>query len=165
MNPAISFAELLDWNCQSTDFWKAHLEANPALLDLPCGIAGMATVQALVRHIWAAELIWSQRIAALPVTDRSLLPTGPVQALFELHLEAVQNFRRLLSDAAYNWEEPIAMDYSWLPAEVRRPTPRKLMAHVLFHGQRHWAQLATLVRAAGFPSGFKGDLLFSSTLE
>jgi hypothetical protein len=37
-------------------------------------------------------------------------------------------------------------------------------AHALFHGQRHWAQLATLVRAAGFPSGFRGDLLLSSAL-
>jgi hypothetical protein len=35
------------------------------------------------------------------------------------------------------------------------------MAHMLFHSQRHWAQLATLVRSAGFPSGFKGDILFS----
>ena len=38
---------------------------------------------------------------------------------------------------------------------------RKVLAHALFHSQRHWAQLATLVRAAGFPSGFRGDLLFS----
>ncbi|MGD0629837.1 MAG: hypothetical protein ABR987_10810 [Terracidiphilus sp.] len=125
----------------------------------------MPNVQALVRHIWAAELIWSQRIAALPVSDRSGLPTGPVEALFDLHLKAVQNFRTLLDDTGYNWEEPIAMDYAWLPAEIRKPTPRKLMAHVLFHGQRHFAQLSTLVRAAGFPSGFKGDLLFSRALE
>jgi len=41
---------------------------------------------------------------------------------------------------------------------------RKMLAHTLFHSQRHWAQLATLVRAAGFPSGFKGDLLLSSAL-
>jgi hypothetical protein len=38
-------------------------------------------------------------------------------------------------------------------------------AHALFHSQRHWAQLATLVRAAGFPSGFFGDILISSALR
>jgi uncharacterized damage-inducible protein DinB len=165
MTPAITFKELLEWNCQSADFWKAHLDANPALLELPCGIGGTANVQGFVRHIWGAELIWSQRIAALPVSDRSGFPAGPLQALFDLHLEAARNFRALLDDPAYNWDKPIVMDYSWLPAEMRRPTPHKLMAHVLFHGQRHWAQLSTLVRAAGFPSGFKGDLIFSQALE
>jgi uncharacterized damage-inducible protein DinB len=40
-----------------------------------------------------------------------------------------------------------------------------MAAHALFHGQRHWAQLATLVRVAGFPSGFKGDLLLSRALK
>ena len=30
----------------------------------------------------------------------------------------------------------------------------RLLCHALFHSQRHWAQLATLVRTAGFPSRF-----------
>jgi hypothetical protein len=40
-----------------------------------------------------------------------------------------------------------------------------MAAHALLHSQRHWAQLATLVRVAGFPSGFKGDLLISQALK
>jgi hypothetical protein len=40
-----------------------------------------------------------------------------------------------------------------------------MAGHALFHSQRHWAQLATLVRVAGFPSGFKGDLLLSQALK
>jgi uncharacterized damage-inducible protein DinB len=47
---------------------------------------------------------------------------------------------------------------------MRTPTRRKIMGHVLLHAQRHWAQLATLVRAAGYPSGFGGDLLFTRAL-
>lgn len=39
-----------------------------------------------------------------------------------------------------------------------------LLEFALWHSQRHWAQLATLVRDAGFPSDFKGDLLFSQAL-
>jgi len=51
-----------------------------------------------------------------------------------------------------------------LPPDARSFSRRKLAAQALFHSQRHWAQLATLVRAAGFPSGFKGDILLSSAL-
>ncbi len=43
-------------------------------------------------------------------------------------------------------------------------TARKLAFHMLFHEIRHWAQIATAVRNAGFtPPGFH-DLLFSSAM-
>jgi uncharacterized damage-inducible protein DinB len=163
MTPAIAHEELLAWNLESSRFWKAHLDANPALLELPCGIGGNATVQAFVRHIWGAELVWSQIIAGLPVTDYQVWPHGPLDALFDLHLSAVQNFRALLDNPAVSWDER-TVHYPWRRPEQPQPTPRKALAHVLLHSQRHWAQLATLVRAAGFPSGFKGDFLFTSAL-
>ena len=93
------------------------------------------------------------------------MPAGPLDALFDLHLKAVQIFRALLDDPVQNWDETKTLDFPWLPPEARTVSRRKVVAHALFHSQRHWAQLATLVRAAGFPSGFKGDLLFSSALE
>ena len=55
MTPAITLEELLAWNHESAVFWKAHLEANPGLLELPCGIGGSANVQAFVRHIWGVR--------------------------------------------------------------------------------------------------------------
>jgi len=39
------------------------------------------------------------------------------------------------------------------------------LVHTLLHGQRHWAQLATLLRTAGFPAGFRGDMLLSSAMK
>ncbi len=77
MTLAISLGELLAWNHESAAFWKMHLDANPALLELPCGIGGTANVQQFVRHIWGAELIWGQRIAGLPVTDKEDWPAWP----------------------------------------------------------------------------------------
>ena len=56
MTPAITLEELLAWNHESASFWKAHLEANPALLEFPCGIGGTANVQQFVSHIWGVEL-------------------------------------------------------------------------------------------------------------
>ena len=110
MTPAITLEELLAWNDEASNFWKAHLEANPALLELPCGIGGTANVQEFVRHIWGVELRWSQRIAGLPVLAREEVPSGPLDALFDLHTEAVQVFRTLLDDPALNWDEKMTLD-------------------------------------------------------
>ena len=163
--PVLTLSELLDWCVESANFWKAHLEANPALLQLPCDIGGTANVQEFVRHIWAVELNWGQRISGLPLTDRKEMPTGPLDALFGLHLKAVETFRALIDDPAQSWAATQTLKTPWLPPEGLTVSNRNMLAHVLFHGQRHWAQLATLVRAQGFPSGFKGDLLLSLALE
>jgi uncharacterized damage-inducible protein DinB len=164
MTPAITLEELLTCNRESSRFCKAHLDANPALLALPCGIGGTANVQEFAGHIWGVELRWGQRIAGLPMLAKENVPKSPLDALFALHLQAVQVFRSLLDNPALNWEETMTLDYPWLPPESRTVSKRKALGHTLFHSQRHWAQLATLVRAAGFPSGFKGDLLLSSAL-
>ncbi len=166
MTPAITFEELLGWNEESSAFWKAHLAAHPALLQLPCDIVGTENVQEFVRHIWGVELRWGQRLAGLPVTEREQMPTGPLDTLFDLHVQAGRIFRGLLTAPAASWDEPYVLDVSWAPpGSSRSMTRRKIFGHAVFHSQRHWAQLATLVRAAGFPSEFRGDLLFSLSLR
>jgi uncharacterized damage-inducible protein DinB len=164
MTPAITLEELVAWDHESAVFWKAHLEASPALLRLPCSIGGATDVQEFVRHIWAVELRWSQLLAGLPVLSRKETPAGPLEALFGLHLEATQIFHALLSDPTQDWGQTINLAYDWLPPGARNFSRRKVMSHALVHSQRHWAQLATLLRTAGFPTKFQGDLLFSSTL-
>jgi uncharacterized damage-inducible protein DinB len=165
MSVGITLQELLVWNQESSSFWKTRLDANPHLLELPCGIGGTANVQEFVRHIWGVELRWNQRLAGLPVIDREEMPSGPLDALFDLHSQAVEIFRGLLAAPEESWDQLYVLDMDWLPPEARTVSRRKVGVHMLFHSQRHWAQLATLVRAAGFPSGFKGDLLFSQALR
>jgi hypothetical protein len=84
MTPALTFEELLIWNDEVSQWWKAHLDASPELLELPCGIGGAANVQALVRHIWVAELRWAHRLAGLPEIVVDDLPTGPLDKLYGL---------------------------------------------------------------------------------
>ena len=162
--PLLTFDELLIWNDECSNFWRAHLDANPALLALPCDIGGVASVQELVRHIWGADLRWAQRLARVPETPRDAMPAGPLAVLYDLHVQATTIFRSLLDDPAQDWDATHTLDVSWLPPHARTPSRRKVLGHALFHSQRHWAQLATLVRAAGLPSQFRGDLLFSSAL-
>jgi uncharacterized damage-inducible protein DinB len=165
MTVGISLEELLAWNEQSAGYWNSHFEANPALLELPCDIGGVETVQGFVRHIWGAELRWCQRLAGGTVTEREKLPAGPLDALFDLHGQATAIFRKLMAAPEQTWSEPFILDFDWVPAEQRAVSRRKIAVHMLLHSQRHWAQLATLVRSAGFPSKFRGDLLFSPAMS
>jgi uncharacterized damage-inducible protein DinB len=161
MTTGLTLEELLSWNEQSANYWKSHLDANPNLLELPCGIGGAATVQEFVRHIWGAELRWCERLAGTPETSREKIPAGPLDALFDLHHQAVGIFRALLAAPEDSWNDPYVLKIDSIPPEKRIVTRRKIAAHALFHSQRHWAQLATLVRNAGFPSDFRGDVLFA----
>src|ERR1035438_5990038 len=104
MTVAISMEELLGWNEESSSFWKSHLDANPAVLQLPCGIGGAPTVQDLVRHIWSVELRWAQRIAGVPELPRESVPAGPLDALYALHEEATKIFHGLLADPGQDWD-------------------------------------------------------------
>jgi uncharacterized damage-inducible protein DinB len=156
--------ELLVWSEEASAFWKQHLDANPALLELPCGIGGAATVNDLVRHIWGADLRWAQRLAAEPELPREAIPIGPLDAVYALHTQAVQIFRRLIDDPAEDWNATYTLNANWIPPDKRAMSRRKVLGHALLHSQRHWAQLATLVRTAGFPSEFRGDLLFTAGL-
>lgn len=165
MSVGISMDELLGWNDEASEFWKEHLNAHPELLEVKCGIGGAANVQELIRHIWGAELRWAQRLAGIPETPREAVPLGPLASLFELHLEASGILKGLLADPKQDWDAPYTLEASWVPPELRTMSRRKVLGHALFHGQRHWAQLATQLREAGSPSGFRGDLLFSLSLR
>ena len=120
-------------------------------------------MQEFVRHIWGVELRWSQRLAGLPVTAREDVPHGRWMRCSICTARRL-NLSRIACRADESWEQTFVLDMDWLPPEARAVSRRKVAVHALFHSQRHWAQLATLVRAAGFPSGFKGDLFFSRAL-
>jgi uncharacterized damage-inducible protein DinB len=165
MRVGISLEELLAWNEEVSDFWKGQLSANPQLLELTCDIGGTRNVQEFMRHIWGVELRWSQRLAGLAVTTKEEMPAGPLDAIFALHTQAMDIFRGLLTAGEASWSETYTLDLPFIPPEKRTMSRRKIALHALIHGHRHWAQLATLVRAAGFNSGFGGDLLFSGVLS
>ena len=46
MSAGITLEEMLAWNDQASEYWRAHFDANPILLYLPCGI-GMPARRAL----------------------------------------------------------------------------------------------------------------------
>ena len=119
MSVGITLQELLVWNQESSNFWKTHLDDNTHLLELQCDIGGTANVQEFVRHIWGVELRWNQRLAGLPVTAKEQMPPGPLDALFDLHCQAVELFRGLLAAPDESWDKPYVLDMDWVPQAGR----------------------------------------------
>lgn len=164
MSVGVSLEELLAWNDWAAQRWYEHLDINRSLLEVSCDIGGTANLQEFVRHIWGVELRWAQRLAALQVLSKEAAPKGPLAALFNLHRQAMEIFRDLLSAPEQTWNDIYVLELSQVPENLRKPSRRKVVTHALFHSQRHYAQLATLARHAGLPAGFGGDLLFSPAL-
>ena len=158
----IGLEELLTWNDEAALSWKQHLEANPSLLEVACDIGNAGNVLGFVRHVWGAELRWANRLAGKENTE---LASGPPDALFAMHIEARDIFRGLISGPDAAWSEVYVLKMDWVPEDQRRISRRKIAAHALFHSHRHYAQLATLARTAGFPAKFRGDLLFSHSMS
>ena len=165
MSVGITFDELLAWNERRPAIGKPT--STPTRLCSNCPAASAA--QPTCRSLSATSGAWScAGPSAWPGSRdaREKIPAGPLDALFDLHRQAVAIFRNAARRARSKPGATLTFSISiGCPPEKRTVSRRKIAAHALFHSQRHWAQLATLVRNAGFPSKFRGDLLFSPALR
>jgi uncharacterized damage-inducible protein DinB len=161
---ALTFRELLDYTAAETAHWHRWLAAQPAaVLDLPAG-GRTATVRGLVQHIFAVERRYADRLLGDPVSSYDVIPTESVEALFAAGRDARQRLERYLSQAT---DEDLArrLEFQTLTAGAQVASARKIVAHALLHGVRHWAQLATIVRQGGHATDWMHDLLLSDALE
>lgn len=160
----ITLEELLADNEASTGKWQTWFAANPAALDVPCAIYNSGTVRGLLKHIFAVELRHSQRLGGEEVTAYEAIPVGSLDDLVAVHSKAIGNLRRFLSgadDAALR--EVITLQT--VSAGTLHASRRKLFAHIMLHSMRHWAQLSTLLREAGYKTDWPKDFLFSEAME
>ncbi len=161
----ISFADLLAANEAETQKWRTWFEQQPAaVLDVPLSIALAKNVREFLLHIFAVELRYAERLAGLPITGYETLPTGSVAELFGIGDRARGMYREYLAKAT---DEDLAsmMEFPTRTAGVIRSSKRKMFAHSMLHGVRHWAQLATALREAGYTTGWGKDFLYSPVME
>jgi uncharacterized damage-inducible protein DinB len=142
--------------------WFAHNGADA--LGVTTGSNGdgrFPTVGSVIRHIFSAELRYLQRIAGLPLTDASSVPTDDPVALFDFGSLGRARFVVLLETLPpASWDTPLEFP---LLNGTARANPRKIILHVLIHEIRHWAQVATLLRLQGWVPE-RLDLLLSPVL-
>ncbi|MGA9564607.1 MAG: DinB family protein [Candidatus Korobacteraceae bacterium] len=161
----ISFADLLIANEAETQKWRTWFAGQPAtILDVPISIAGAKNVREFLSHIFAVELRYAERLAGLPITEYETLPTGSVAELFGIGERARAMYRDYLATAT-DADLATVMEFPTRTAGVIRASKRKMFAHAMLHGVRHWAQLATALREAGYATNWGKDFLYSPVME
>jgi uncharacterized damage-inducible protein DinB len=161
----ISFAELLAANEAHTQRWRVWFDEQPSsVLDVPLSIALAKNVREFLLHIFAVELRYAERLKGLPITAYETLPIEGVEELFSIGDRARAMYRDYLANAD---DEDLAtvIEFPTRTAGVVRASKRKIVVHALLHSVRHWAQLATALREAGYPTNWGKDFLYSVVMD
>ena len=163
MKAALSFTELLHYTESEYRHWREWFEKNPAALEVKTDIADTTNVLQLVLHIVAVDLRYAQRLLNEEVTSYEKIPTS-TEGLFDTTQTALEKMRAFIAKASEEeWEKIIT--FSTMTAGTLSASKRKCLIHSLLHGARHWAQLATILRAAGYKQDWPHDFLFSDAMS
>jgi uncharacterized damage-inducible protein DinB len=147
--------DLLAYLDRDRSQWHAWFrQQGPATLavDLGANNTGrIRTVGELVRHIFSAEQRYVQRSLQVPLMDTSAIPADDVEALFAFGLASRRALRELLATFPdTEWDAPREMSFG---GHTRTVTSRKMIVQAVTHELRHWAQVATFLRQAGYQPG------------
>lgn len=162
MDTGISFNELLAWIGSETTRYEQWFVTQPSeVWAVPAGSGRIATVRDLLHHVYAVDVRLSQRVYGQALaTDAEVAAVDPT-ALFAL----ARRGQGMLATAV-DGSLDLAVMLEWVLATgaPMRASRRKVVAHALTHHVRHLAQVATLLRQAGFATTWPHDLLLSDAL-
>ncbi|MGA8145191.1 MAG: DinB family protein [Candidatus Acidiferrales bacterium] len=165
MPPALSLSELIEYTDWERGKWHESLRRlGDAVLALEVGTHGdgrFKTLGDLLRHIFSAEKRYIDRLSNRPLTDAASISNTDLQALFDFGNQSRSDLKGFVStfpDQAWDVPQEIALMNNSLSV-----TPKKIVAHILLHEIRHWAQIGTLLRLNAMPGEFH-DFLFSPVL-
>jgi uncharacterized damage-inducible protein DinB len=164
MSTSLSFSDLMEYTDWQRAKWQDWLRQHDQALGISAGPHGDGRFQCvgdLVRHIFSAEKRYVDRLSNRPLTDTASIPNDSVEALFQFGRQSRADLMEFIrAYPAAKWD--VMQEFDFISG-LLRATPRKIIAHVLLHEIRHWAQIATLLRMNGFNSELQ-DFLFSPVL-
>jgi uncharacterized damage-inducible protein DinB len=110
------------------------------------------------------ELRYAERLLGAAPTPYEQLPTGSLDEIFSIGDTAREKIRQYLvrtTDADLR----TVLTFETRTAGTLSSSKRKIVAHVLLHGTRHWAQIATALRQHGHKQDWLHDFIFTDALE
>ena len=161
----LDLSNLMDYTEWERQKWHDRLrqESNEILKTSagPHGDGRFATLGELIRHMFSAETRYVDRLSGQAITDTSSVPADSLDALFELGQQSRKSLKGFIETfPVQEWDVP--QEFKLMNSSLKA-TPKKIVAHVLLHEIRHWAQIATLLRLTGVTDGFH-DILFSPAM-
>ena len=161
----VSFETLLAYRDAETARWRAWFAAHPAeALEVRLGDGEIGSVRRLVRHVFAVELRYGQRLVNEPVTGWEEFTEETLDEIFALGDRARRLVDRFLA-AATDEVFRERLTFATLSAGTITVSRHKIMANFVNHGVRHWAQIATALRQHGYGDQWPHDLLVSDALD
>jgi uncharacterized damage-inducible protein DinB len=161
METGLGFSEFLRYVNEETSKWKEFFHSNPQALDVPVSIAGTKSVRDMLLHVFAVELRYAERLNDVAEVTPYERHTGkPPEELFAMGEQARRMLAEYLTQAS---DLDRVLTFPTLTSGTLSASKRKIAIHMLLHGVRHWAQLATALREAGFATG-KHDFIFSNVM-
>lgn len=161
----VEFRSLAAYVEHETDHWREWFSDAPSgVLDLPLGMHAEGTVRTLVKHIFAVELRYAQRLVRQPVTGYEQLADDTVEHLWRIHRTAKSlRGRYLLTADAEELDRLLVSQTRKLGRiEARAHT---VLVHSLLHGVRHWAQIAAVLRQHGYGGLWEHDWLLNPAVR
>ncbi len=155
---AAALRELARYCESEAERWYEWLgEQGPAVLALPVGEAQIATVGVLLMHVAWVDRVYADLLVGAPAAAYEWLPTDSVEPIRATHREAFAKLRSFLDGAD---DAALARELTLRVRGLRLSAPAgKMAAHMLVHGIRHYAQLATKLREQGRTSPWQHDLI------
>lgn len=161
MDAGISFVELLKYVNEETARWREFFATTPKALDVEVSIAGTKNVRDMLLHIFAVELRYAERLQDVAeVTPYEKHARETAEELFAIGDRARAMLAQYLAKAD---DLERVLTFPTLTSGTLSASKRKIVAHMLLHGVRHWAQLATALREAGFAQS-RHDFIFSNVM-
>ena len=155
----IPIEKLITCNDETAQKFHDFVQANLTIFSLSSDIRSSETIAGTLQHIVYLELRFANLIAGLGKTPLEDIPKHSIEALHATHTHAIALVRQLLSDPAFDWSQDLTFDIPNLGRlEASRET---FLVHLTMHSIRHYAQLATIVRQAGFEPNWPMDYLFT----
>jgi uncharacterized damage-inducible protein DinB len=163
----LTIAELLDYTDEERAKWQDWFaKQGDELLKLPLAGEAHTSVGALIMHIFWAEGFYAYWMRGEVLTKDSEMvkenlarPNDQAAAVFgfgQITRTAMRDFTD--SANAADWERACELA---TPELQFQGSARKLIAHILIHEIRHWAQVAIIVRQNGLTPPGDHDLVFS----
>ena len=163
MTTHITLDELLAWTAEERAKWLSWFKAHPAALDVVMQPGGrFQTVGSLIDHIFLVERRHTMRLLGKELPAATGIEAGDIDALWTYGDQGRKGVAAMvpsLSDADLNTPRDVVV-----PTGKVSMTPRKLLLHMALHEVRHWAQIASTVRAANFAPPGDHDLFYSKVM-
>ena len=163
MSLQISLDELMAWTAEERAKWQPWFKTNPKALDVTVQPGGrFPTVCSLIDHIFLVEHRHTLRLQGKELPTETGIKPGDIDALYAYAArgrDAVRHYLPTLTPEDANKPRDVVVATGTYPL-----SPRKLLFHMALHEVRHWAQIASAVRAAGFAPPGDHDLFYSKAL-